>query len=77
MNNIGKGPVGYYELLCAVSNVAKKLQTDGSIATQFGNIPVIVHDLEYPWYIAEATKNANPNGEADVFLKALKEEFPE
>lgn len=77
MNYIGKGPVGYYELLCAVSNVAKKLQTDGSIATQFGNIPVIVHDLEYPWYIAEATKNANPNGEADVFLKALKEEFPE
>ena len=75
MQYIGKGPVGYYELLQAVSNVARRLQTEGTIAAQFGNIPIIVHDMEYPWYIEEATENANPNGEADVFLKALREGF--
>ena len=75
MNYIGKGPVGYYELLKAVSNVARRLQTEGEIAVRFGCTPIIVHDLEYPWYIEEATENANPNGEAAVFLKALKERF--
>ena len=75
MQYIGKGPVGYYELLQAVSNVARRLQTEGTIAALFGNIPIIVHDMEYPWYIEEATENANPKGEADVFLKALREGF--
>ena len=74
---IGKGPIGYYELLTAVSNVAKRLQTEGKIAAQFGAIPIIIHDLEYPWYVEEATQNANPNDEAAVFLKALREGFPE
>ena len=77
MNYIGKGPVGYYELLCVVSNVARRLQIEGKISAQFGNIPIIVHDYEYPWYIEEATKNANPNGEATTFLKAWKQGFPE
>lgn len=77
MNYIGKGPVGYYELLCVVSNVAGKLQSEGKISAQFGKIPIIVHDLEYPWYVKEATENANPNGEADTFLQALKDGFPE
>ena len=77
MNYIGKGPVGYYELLCAVSNVARRLQSEGKIDAQFGNIPIIVHDYEYPWYIEQATKNANPNDKAAVFLKALQAGFPE
>ena len=77
MHYIDRGPVGYYELLKAVSNVARKLQSEGKIATQFGNIPIIVHDLEYPWYIEEATENANPNGEANIFLEALRAGFPE
>lgn len=68
MKYIGKGPVGYYEVLCAVSNVAKRIQEEGIIAAKFGRIPVIVHDLEYPWYVEEATRNANPGGEADAFL---------
>lgn len=75
MHYIGKGPAGYYELLTVISNIARRLQTEKKITAQFGNIPIIVHDLEYPWYIEEATKNANPNGEADVFLRALQGGF--
>lgn len=77
-NYISKGPVGYYELLTAVSNVARKLQTEGIIKKQFGkDIPIIVHDMEYTWYIEQATRNANPNGEADVFLKTYANDFTE
>lgn len=75
MNYIGKGPVGYYEVLCAVSNVAKRIQSEGILARKFGRIPVIVHDLEYTWYVEEATRNANPGGEADVFLAYLHKPY--
>ena len=73
MRYIGKGPVGYYELLSEITVVARKLQESGFIKNKFGtSIPIIIHDLEYPWYIIEANKKANPNGEADIFLKALQ-----
>ncbi|MBE6880844.1 MAG: hypothetical protein E7490_08445 [Ruminococcaceae bacterium] len=72
-NYIGKGPVGHYELLTIVSEVAKRLQEEGYIENHFGKkLPVIVHGLEYAWFDIEATQKANPNGEADVFLKAMK-----
>lgn len=71
---IGKGPVGHYELLTIVSTIANELQSEGFIEKQFGKkIPIIVHGLEYTWYDMEATRNANPNGEAETFLKACKE----
>ncbi|MDF2590274.1 MAG: hypothetical protein K0S41_4117 [Anaerocolumna sp.] len=74
MYYIGKGPVGYYELLCLVSEVAKRLQLEGFIKQKFGkSIPIIIHDLEYAWYSFEATKNGNPNQEADSFFTAMKE----
>ncbi len=74
---IGKGPVGYYELLCAVSNVAKRLQTEGVAERTAGRrVPIIVHDLEYPWYVEEATEIANPYGEAAGFLKAVRDGYP-
>lgn len=74
MNYIGKGPVGYYELLTIVSNVAKRLQEESYIKNKFGKpIPIIIHDYEYTWYVIEATKNANPHGEADTFIKAMKQ----
>ncbi|NMC57251.1 MAG: hypothetical protein GYA50_08535 [Eubacteriaceae bacterium] len=74
MNYVGKGPVGYYELLTAVSNVAKRLQEESYIKNKFGKpIPIIIHDYEYSWYVIEATKNANPHGEADTFIKAMKQ----
>lgn len=72
-NYIGKGPSGHYELLQLASEVARKLQEDGVIKEHFGKeIPVIIHGLEYAWYDIEATKNANPDGEADTFIKAME-----
>lgn len=74
MRYIGKGPVGYYELLSVITDVAKKLQDSGFVKHKFGKpIPIIIHDLEYSWYIIEATKKANSNGEADMFFAAIKE----
>ncbi|MCL2527934.1 MAG: hypothetical protein FWE42_05875 [Defluviitaleaceae bacterium] len=70
---IGKGPVGYYELLTMVSQVARQLQTEGLISQKFGKIPIIVHALEDCWYIKEATAHANPNGEADDYIKSMYE----
>jgi len=77
MNYIGKGPKGYYEFLILISDIAKRLQTDGTVKTHFGSIPIIVHDLDYSWYVFDATLNANPNGEAMDFLKALENGFLE
>lgn len=74
MRYVGKGPVGYYELLSEITAVAKKIQDSGFVREKFGApIPIIIHDLEYPWYIIEANKKANANGEADAFLAAMKE----
>jgi len=72
MQYIGKGPIGYYELLSVVSDVARQLQTEGFISEKFGNIPIIMHALGYCWYLEEATAHANPNGEADEFFAAMK-----
>lgn len=70
-NYIGKGPVGHYELIGIVANVAKKLQENGFIKEHFHKpIPIIIHGLEYAWFDIEATQKANPNGEADTFLEA-------
>lgn len=72
MRYIGKGPVGYYELLSEITAVAKKLQDSGYIKNKFGRpIPIIIHDLEYPWYIIEANKIVNSHGEADAFFTAI------
>lgn len=73
-NYIGKGPVGHYELLQIVAEVAKKFQSEGYIEAHFGKkLPIIIHGLEYAWYDIEATRKANMNGEADTFVKAMKE----
>lgn len=71
-NYIGKGPVGHYELLTLVSEAAKRLQQEGFFENKFGKkLPIIIHGLDYAWYDIEATKNANINGEADIFLEAM------
>ncbi len=70
---IGKGPVGHYELLGIAANVAKKLQEEGFVINQFKKpIPIIIHGLECSWYDIEATQKANPNGEADTYIDAMK-----
>lgn len=71
---IGKGPVGFYELLTIASKIGARLQNEGFLKAKLGKpIPIIVHGLEYAWHDIEATKNANPNGEADTFLQAAKD----
>lgn len=71
-NYIGKGPVGHYELVGIASRVARMLQEDGTVRNHFGKaLPIIIHGLEYAWYDIEATKNANPNSEADTFVEAM------
>lgn len=71
---IGKGPAGHYELIQLASDVARKLQEDGVIREHFGKeLPIIIHGFEYAWYDIEATQKANPNGEAETFLKAMEE----
>lgn len=72
---IGKGPSGYIELMNLISQIAKKLQNSNFIKGRFGDVPIIVHDLEYSWYSIRATKTANPNGEANDFLTALSNDF--
>jgi len=70
---IGKGPIGHYELLGIAANVARKLQEEGFVRSHFKRpIPIIIHGLEYAWYDIEATRKANPNGEADTYMEALK-----
>lgn len=72
MEYIGRGPNGYYELLSEVAKVAKRLQESGYVREMFGRpTPIIIHELEYSWYIIEANKEANPNGEADSFFATL------
>ena len=70
MNYIGKGPVGYWEVLTAASRVARRLQEEGFIQNAFGKpLPIIVHEYEIYGLIREATEYANPHGEAAEFLK--------
>lgn len=76
MNYIGKGPAGHYQLLSIAADIACRLQTEKLIEQKFGKpIPIIVHGLEYAWYDEEATRKANPHGEADDFLTALRNGF--
>ena len=73
-NYIGKGPVGHYELIGIAANVARRLQEEGFIKNHFKKkIPIIIHELECVWYAIEATQKANPNGEADTYINAMKE----
>ena len=73
MRYIGKGPVGYYELLSEITSVAKKLQDSGFIKSKFGKpIPIIIHDLEYPWYTVEATKKPIQMEKQMYFLLRLR-----
>ena len=71
---IGMEPAGHCELVTLASEVAQRLQREGFVENKFGKkLPIIIHGLEYAWFDVEATRNANINGEADTFLKAMKE----
>ena len=66
-------PCVLHELIGIAANVAKKLQEEGFVIQQFKKtIPIIIHGLECAWYDMEATQKANPNGEADTYIHAMK-----
>ncbi len=72
---VGRGPNGLPELLEIVVQIAQELQNDGTIERKFGRkIPIILADLEYTWYMIEATREANPNGEADEYIEGCVKE---
>lgn len=62
--------MGEIELVTAAANIARRLQTAGFIREHSGeNVPILIHDLEYSWFDLEATRFANPEGQAEAFLK--------
>ncbi|WP_050636889.1 hypothetical protein [Candidatus Stoquefichus sp. SB1] len=76
MRYIGKGPVGYYELLEVVTEVAKQLIEEDYFLNRVGKrIPIIIQDYEFTWYVIEATKKANIHDEAKDFFTALNEGY--
>lgn len=67
------GPNGLPELLEAATEIAADLQREGVLKSKFGKpIPIILADYEFTWYMLEATRRANPNGEADAYLEACE-----
>ncbi len=58
---IGKGPEGIYEFVQLVKEIIQELHNSGFIIEVFGKaIPIIIHDLEYVWYMIDSTVEANP-----------------
>lgn len=67
-----KGPKGLYELVQILPDVAKKLKEERVVAHCCKkDVPIIIHDLEYTWYMVEATKKANPGMDLSGFLEAV------
>ncbi len=70
MMYIGSGPAGNKELVDLAAEVALRLRCEGFVDAQFGpGVPILIHGLETTGYELDATKRANPNGEADNYLK--------
>lgn len=66
-------PIGCMMLTKVITSVALQLQNEGFIKEKFHKeIPIIIHDLSYSYYTVDATRKANPHGEADQFLTAMK-----
>lgn len=73
---IGKGPAGLYETLQFLADFSRELITEKFISEKFGrDIPVIFDDLEHTWYCLEATRKANPHGQAEEFLSVIHREM--
>ncbi len=71
MAYIGKGPNGLSELLGLAADIAAELQSSGYIEARFGRkLPIILADYEFTWYMIKATRDANPDGEADAYIDA-------
>ena len=69
MNYIGRGPNGYWELYEELTLAIKEIRKTGRSKNIIKRIPIIIHDYEYSWYVEGFTLAANPNGQAENFLK--------
>lgn len=68
MNYIGNGPNGYKELCLLIAKIINELRKSGVVCDIIKDIPVLIHDYDYSWYIIDFITIANPNNEADEFL---------
>lgn len=59
-----EGPIGWRMLVELAGKVARRIRDEGL----FPGIPFLIHDLEYTECTRNATRHANPNGEAEDFL---------
>lgn len=64
--------MGYTKLLDLCAEAVANLQNEGYFKAIFNrNIAVIIHGYEYTKKELEATKKANPNGEANAFFEEM------
>lgn len=75
MRYIGKGPKGYWELFEELSLAIKEIRLNSDIKEKIADIPFIIHDYEYSWYITQFILKANPNNQARDFLNYYDNDF--
>ena len=75
MNYIGKGAKGYWELFTELSLVVKQIRQNHDLEKKIHNIPIVIHDYEYSWYIERFINIANPNNQAAPFLEYYRNYF--
>lgn len=65
----------YYDLCCEIAGVVNQIQNEDIIRDRFKNIPILIVDYDYSWYIVDFVKIANTNGQAEKFFEYYKNEF--
>lgn len=71
---IGNGPLITQKFIEQLVITACRLHAENIIKDHFGkDLPVIIHELECYEAIARQTQEANPNGEADEFVRWIRE----
>lgn len=74
-NYIAKGSVGCYELTMLISNIARRLHEEGFLKEQIGKeVPIIICDYEFSWYVVEATKVSNDISLIEDYLEFADEQ---
>lgn len=70
---IGKGPLLTQKFVDILVSVATKLHSENITQNKDGEkLPIIIHELEYYEAIAEQNERANPEGQADEFIKWIR-----
>jgi hypothetical protein len=73
MRYIGKGPILTQRFVDILVDVANRLHSENITQNKDGEkIPIIIHELEYYEAIAEQNERANPQGQANEFIKWVR-----